>query len=142
MRIDEIGDALGEADAGSACDAIRKRVLERGADDNFTAVVVRIPGSTASEPVSRPPPPRFSQPGVLPVSSPRRSVGTVVVGLLALLALLAAGAAFWTVREMRESAPERTEVDRLRSELDSLRERVRGLEEPFGPAASPPPESP
>jgi len=142
MRIDEIGDALAEADAGSACDAIRDRVLERGADDNFTAVVVRIPGSTASEPVSRPAPPRFSQPGVLPVSSPRRSVGTVVVGLLALLALLAAGAAFWTVREMRESAPERTEVDRLRTELDSLRERVRGLEEPFGPAASPPPESP
>jgi serine/threonine protein phosphatase PrpC len=142
MRIDEIGEALAAPDAGAACETIRKRVIERGADDNFTAVVVRIPGSPSTEPVSRPAPSRSSQPGVPPVSSPRRSAGTVVVGLLALLALLAAGAAFWTVREMRESTPERSEVDRLRAELDSLRARVRGLEEPFGPTASPPPESP
>jgi serine/threonine protein phosphatase PrpC len=131
MRIDEIGDALASGDAARACETIRRRVVERGPDDNFTAAVVRILGASAStRPASAHP-----QPERPAVSPPARSVGTVVVGLLALLALLAAGAAFWMVREMQEAPPHRADVERLRSEVDSLRARVGQLEEPFGPAA-------
>jgi hypothetical protein len=64
-----------------------------------------------------------------------------VVGLLALLALLASGAAFWIAREAQQQATDRTEVEQLRQEVDSLRARLNQIEEPFGPTA-PAPGSP
>jgi serine/threonine protein phosphatase PrpC len=144
MRLDELGEAMAAPTAAAACETMRRKVDERGADDNFTAVVVRIPGPAAAavggptrgpaatEPVT--PAPRSA-----PVTPPRRSIGAVVAILLALLALLASGAAFWMANEARDQSAARTEVERLRLELDSLRARVTELEAPpFGPEGAPP----
>lgn len=129
MRLDELGVALASQSAEHACEVIRRKVIERGPDDNFTAVVVRIAGT---DPLMAP-----SSPG--PGSSmhqapppPRRSPAVVLTGFLALLALLASGFAVWIARETHASAVERAEVDRLRQEVDSVRARIQQLEEPFG----------
>lgn len=140
MRLDELGQAMAAPSAAEACARIRRKVEERGPDDNFTAVVVRIVGGPAGQAgAGGASDPGTPAPGPAPVTSPRRSVGTVVVGLLALLALLAAGAALWTARETREIGAERAELERVRQELDSLRLRVQRIEEPFGPSAGPTP---
>jgi serine/threonine protein phosphatase PrpC len=139
MRLDELGEAMSLPTAAAACDTIRRKVEERGPDDNFTAVVVRItgaaaahsPGAAGRSAAAGPVPPAPRSASVTPSRSP---VGTVVIGLLAMLALLASGAAFWMAREANELATDRTEVERLRQEVDSLRARVNQLEEPFGPA--------
>ena len=41
MRLDELGAVMAEPTAGNAVEAIRRKVIERGPDDNFTAVLVR-----------------------------------------------------------------------------------------------------
>jgi hypothetical protein len=41
MRLDELGDALALESAAAACEAIARKVEERGPDDNYTALVVR-----------------------------------------------------------------------------------------------------
>jgi serine/threonine protein phosphatase Stp1 len=139
MRLDELGAALGSASAMDACDAIRRKVLERGADDNFTAVVVRILGEAGPVTV-----PHATGRHTMhhPAGPPRRSPAVVTIGILSLLALLAAGVAFWMARDAREVAGDRTELMRLRQEVDSLRIRLQELEEPFGPAPGAPPPSP
>jgi uncharacterized protein HemX len=112
-------------------------VQERGPDDNFTAIVVKILGQgTHDHPpagaiASTSPPARGF------VSVRRRSLGTVVFALVALLALAAAGAAFWTAREVMAHSADRAEIEYLRTQLDSLRLRVNQLEQPFGPALPP-----
>lgn len=138
MRLDELGDALGAPDAAAACQRMRRKVQERGPDDNFTGIVVKISGHGTHEPhpltdasIAISPPVKDS------VSVRRRWVGTTVLSSLALLALLAAGAAFWTARQAMERSAERVEIERLRSQLDSLRLRVNQLEQPFGPALPP-----
>jgi serine/threonine protein phosphatase PrpC len=136
MRLDELGAAMGTASARDACEAIRRKVDERGPDDNFTAVVVRIPGGGGPAGPTHTPGARAMQVEPAP---PPRSPSVVVIGLLSLFALLAAGAAFWMARDAREVAADRTEVTRLRQEVDSLRLRVQELEEPFGPVTPAPP---
>jgi serine/threonine protein phosphatase PrpC len=42
MRLDELGEAMTLAGAAAACDAITRKVEERGPDDNYTAVVIRV----------------------------------------------------------------------------------------------------
>jgi len=44
MRLDELGDAMALPSAAGACEAIARKVEERGPDDNYTAVVVRVLG--------------------------------------------------------------------------------------------------
>lgn len=44
LRLDELAAAMAEPTADSACEAIRAKVDERGADDNYTAVFARIVG--------------------------------------------------------------------------------------------------
>ncbi|MBA4156567.1 MAG: protein phosphatase 2C domain-containing protein [Gemmatimonadetes bacterium] len=152
MRLDELGRAMAAPTAAAACDVIRRKVEERGPDDNFTAVVVRIvgaagasaaaPSSSAATPSAAP---YTVQPSrTAPVTSAPRSPGTVVIGLLALLALLASGVAFWMVRDTQtrgaQSADaDRARVEQLRQQVDSLRARVAEIEEPFGPATAAPP---
>jgi serine/threonine protein phosphatase PrpC len=133
MRLDELGEALAAPTAAAACDIIRGKVDERGADDNFTAAVVRIPGAPGR---SAAPAPAATARRREAVTPPRRSTSTLMLGFLSLLALLAAGAAFWTARETRERAGDRAEVEQLRQQVDSLRARIDQLEEPppFGPA--------
>jgi hypothetical protein len=77
-----------------------------------------------------------------PAGPPGRSPAVVTIGILSLLALLAAGVAFWMARDAREVAGDRTELMRLRQEVDSLRVRLQELEEPFGPAPGAPPPAP
>lgn len=42
MRLDELGHAMVVGDASTACEAIARKVEERGPDDNYTAVAVRV----------------------------------------------------------------------------------------------------
>jgi protein phosphatase len=48
MRLDELGEAMTVGDSATACEAIARKVEERGPDDNYTAVAVRVlPDSAA-----------------------------------------------------------------------------------------------
>ena len=42
MRLDELGHAMVTGDSAGACEAIARKVEERGPDDNYTAVAVRV----------------------------------------------------------------------------------------------------
>jgi len=42
MRLDELGEAMALGSSSAACEAIARKVEERGPDDNYTAVVVRV----------------------------------------------------------------------------------------------------
>ncbi|HEX8672086.1 MAG TPA: hypothetical protein VF710_09365 [Longimicrobium sp.] len=42
MRLDELGEAMTVGDSSTTCEAIARKVEERGPDDNYTAVVVRV----------------------------------------------------------------------------------------------------
>jgi protein phosphatase len=42
MRLDELGEAMMTGDSATACEAIARKVEERGPDDNYTAVAVRV----------------------------------------------------------------------------------------------------
>lgn len=42
MRLDELGEAMTVGDSATACEAIARKVEERGPDDNYTAVAVRV----------------------------------------------------------------------------------------------------
>lgn len=42
MRLDELGDAMALPSAQAICDSITRKVEERGPDDNYTAVAVRV----------------------------------------------------------------------------------------------------
>jgi serine/threonine protein phosphatase PrpC len=143
MRLDELGEAMAAPGAAATCDIIRRKVAERGPDDNYTAVAVRIIGdSDATDP--EPGPNRtlpFPEPvRAMPASPPRRSAAGIVALLLSLLALGAAGFALWTLFEGREGEAQRgAEISRLQMEVDSLRARVSELAEPFGPSADTPP---
>jgi hypothetical protein len=44
MRLDELAELMAMPSAASACDALRRKVEERGPDDNYTAVLVRALG--------------------------------------------------------------------------------------------------
>jgi serine/threonine protein phosphatase PrpC len=129
MRLDELGRAMAAPSAAEACERIRRKVEERGPDDNFTAVVVRAadPDSGAVPPA---PPRRDSVP------PPRRSPLIVATGLLTALALLAAGLALWEIRRVgAEREAQGRQLELLRGELDSIRAVVERIEDPFGPAA-------
>ncbi len=132
MRLDELAEALASPTAEEACEAIRRKVNERGADDNFTAVVVRALGTGAN--------------GVLPLNPhdmtlenpsreparPSRAGGFAMA--LAVLALALAGAAFWIARETSGVSVRDAEVVELRQQLDSLRALMdEYMVDPFAP---------
>jgi len=146
MRLDELGRALAEPSARAACEAIREKVLARGPDDNFTAVVAAVPAADGA-----PPPPPSSDPDETMISPPRSEAAsaapaprsTVGPWLVALLALLVAGLAGWMAWDARAAGAEtrqlRSEVADLRGAVDSLRLELRDAVDPFGPEISPPP---
>lgn len=135
MRLDELGETLTLPDMASTVAAIARKVEERGPDDNYTVVAVRIlggapaapgwdadPDVTREHPASPPaspvvaPPPRMEE----PVTAPRRGspLGGVAL-LVSLLALGAAGFAWWSAQR---GAPELdARVDALQRQVDSLR---------------------
>ncbi|HUE97279.1 MAG TPA: protein phosphatase 2C domain-containing protein [Longimicrobiaceae bacterium] len=137
MRLDELAAAMSAPAPAEACEAIRAKVQERGPDDNFTAVIVRAaggPGVAASTPTTA-----TSEPMSTPVQ-PRggRSAAAMIAIVLALAALGLGGFALFTAREAAEAAVEREDLQRLRSEVDSLRAVLAEFVEPFGPTAPEP----
>lgn len=137
-RLDELGEAMSAATTASVVETIRRKVEERGPDDNFTAVAVRLAGERSREDDTEPePPPRgaagapppaapiFNPATATPVThSPRRSPLGGLALFLSLAALALAGWAAWSGLQAREQAASRAEVARLRAEVDSIRARV------------------
>jgi protein phosphatase len=157
MRVEELGTAMAMASAAETCEAIRRKAAEREPDDNFTAVLVRVlgdAGRAAADPlpaaprIAHAPPPSIpSSTGATAVIGARRSnTPLVLLAALSLVALAAAGFAFWTAREVREDvraqhAAALEENARLAAEVDSLRAVVHQLAEPFGPTTTQPGDS-
>jgi serine/threonine protein phosphatase PrpC len=136
-RLDELGEAMAAASAGEVVEIIRRRVEERGPDDNFTALVVRMTGGGPREDDTEPEPPPRAAPArpaaapepadpifnpATPVNhAPRRSRLGGLALLLSLAALALAGWAAWSGLQAREQAASRDEVARLRAAMDSIR---------------------
>lgn len=134
-RLDELGEAMSAATVAEVVETIRRRVEERGPDDNFTALAVRMSGGGPREDDTEPePPPRGASAPLAaapadpifnpatPVSHPtRRSPLGGIALFLSLAALALAGWAAWSGMQAREQAASRGEVARLRAGLDSIR---------------------
>jgi serine/threonine protein phosphatase PrpC len=143
-RLDELGEALALPSARDAVTAILRKVDERGPDDNFTAVVVRIgadaaertdenatvphPGrpaaavaaASAETPARRHP---FDPPS--DVTRTRRSPLAGLAAALSVLALALGGFALFTAMQARDAAVSRgADVDRLRTSVDSIRQAL------------------
>jgi hypothetical protein len=134
----ELAHLLDAPTAGAAGEAIRRMVEERGPEDNSPAVVVWAldESAAAAPPLDRTlfMGPAHSDP---PHRRGRSALGAVAT-LLALLALAAAGYAYWTARQASvatRAAVAPATVDSLRSQIDSLRTRVGRIDQPFGPSA-------
>ncbi|HET8655139.1 MAG TPA: protein phosphatase 2C domain-containing protein [Longimicrobiaceae bacterium] len=134
LRLEELARLMGAPTADAAVEAIRRKVEERGPEDNFTAVLVRALGDPEQTLV-------MDHPPTTPARRPSRSGAGVAALMLAILALVAAGTAFWFARQARDAAADHTEIRQLRTEVDSLRTQLQRLEEPFGPSAVVPPDS-
>ncbi|HEU4454658.1 MAG TPA: protein phosphatase 2C domain-containing protein [Longimicrobium sp.] len=146
MRLDELGQAMALPSAAAAVEAVVAKVEERGPDDNFTAVVVRVLGddgtSTQESPTLAAPRPYTSvphqdstveRPARATTFNPpddvtpnRRSPLAGVAAALAVLALALAGyAAFAASRgSSADLQAARAEIAALRGSVDSLRARV------------------
>jgi PPM family protein phosphatase len=134
MRLDELAAATANGTVAEACQTIRRKVDERGADDNYTALVVRAIGGPAP-PTTAPAEDRnLSRTNMAPNTAPRRVIGGGIATALALLALALAGLALWTAWNARPDPARQTELHQLRLEVDSLRSIVDQLNDPFGPA--------
>ena len=148
VRLDELGRFMAMDSAEAACQAVARKVEERGPDDNYTVVAVRVlddgtatqeaprrahagaaasassTGSAASSASgARREDPRgpFNIPDN--VNRPSRS-GAGVATALAVLGLLLAAFATWTALQGRGQAATRAQVDSLARQVDSLRALV------------------
>lgn len=147
MRLDELGQAMALPGAAQAVEAVVAKVEERGPDDNFTAVVVRVLGddgtSTQESPTLAAPPRPYTsvphqdstvdqRPSRAPFNPPedvtpnRRSPLAGVAALLSVLALALAGYAAFAASRGSTAGMEaaRAEIAALRGSVDSLRARV------------------
>lgn len=146
MRLDELGTAMTLPSADEICRSIARKVEERGPDDNYTAVAVRVMdgggGDTMPAPPARPaasaqnaqrsagssaapvesPRNLFNPPPEIDVNGPRRTSRTGTIALL--LALLALALASYTALTARQP---RTDDPAVIAALDSLRNEVRTL---------------
>jgi PPM family protein phosphatase len=144
VRLDELARAMAAPTAAEAVEFIRGKVEERGPEDNYTAVLVRAlggPAPAATVPLPQahdPTDPMTTRPALAPAPPSRSGLG-VLATLLSLAALALGGFALWTTLGLRGEAVPRSEVVRLRTEVDSLRTRVQELSEPFGPSVAPAP---
>jgi len=138
MRLDELAAAAATGTVAEACQTIRRKVDERGADDNYTALVVRATGgpspvaAPAADPVAKDR--NLPRTNMAPTTAPRRGNGGGIATALALVALALAGLALWTAWTARPDPARQTELQQLRIEVDSLRMIVDQLNDPFGPA--------
>jgi PPM family protein phosphatase len=134
MRLDELQRAMEAPTAADACEEIRRKVEERGPDDNYTAVLIR--ALADGRPLAAAPPRRAEMSYPTPVKTRGARTGwLVVLTILVLAALALAGYAYWSAREAGLTTAEQAEIQRLRTEVDSLRLQIQELREPFGPSA-------
>jgi hypothetical protein len=145
MRLDELGEAMALGSAAAACEAVSRKVEERGPDDNYTAVVVRVlPDDGSAELADA----TLPTPGAAPAAPARRTgrhEETVVArnhddrdddvsrpsplgplaAALAGLALVVGGYAALTGTQARGTAADaRADVAALRTRVDSLAQRL------------------
>lgn len=149
MRLDELGEAMALGSAAAACEAITRKVEERGPDDNYTAVVVRVlpdDGSAALSDATLPNPGRASTPSARPVGHADETVlasrgphnlvddddvnrkpsplGPIAMAV-AVIALAVGGYAALTAGQARSAAEDtRADVAALRIQVDSLARRL------------------
>jgi serine/threonine protein phosphatase PrpC len=69
MRLDELGEAMALPSSAAICEAVTRKVEERGPDDNYTAVAVRVLDGGASENTMPAPAPRAAAATPVPVPS-------------------------------------------------------------------------
>ena len=138
MRLDELGATMALPSAAGACEAVARKVEERGPDDNYTVVTVRVlpdggggdltqeaptlpsGGAAPAAPFRpRPGPEAHRGPFNPPddVTPSRRSGALAAV--LAVLAILLSGAALWMTLQQQQGL--RAQVARLSAQVDSLR---------------------
>jgi protein phosphatase len=146
MRLDELGEAMALASSSAACEAITRKVEERGPDDNYTAVVVRVlpddgsaaladatlpsPGAAAASPARRAGHEEtvLARRGTLntddDVTTNRSPLGPLAAAL-AVLALGLGGYAALTGSQARGAAADaRADIAALRTHVDSLAQRL------------------
>ncbi|HEX5724300.1 MAG TPA: protein phosphatase 2C domain-containing protein [Longimicrobiaceae bacterium] len=171
MRLDELGAAMALPPA-EGCEAIARKVEERGPDDNYTVVAVRVvdesdqatvphpraavPAAAGADTRTLEAPPRratvFDPPTPVTRTAVRSPWGPVAA-LLSLLALALAGYALWSVLQARPAGDSRAALDSLRARVDSLAARlppdttaaVVGAGDsvpPFAPGTTPPARNP
>jgi serine/threonine protein phosphatase PrpC len=146
MRLDELGDAMALGSSQAICEAVTRKVEERGPDDNYTAVAVRVLDGGGGDTV--PAPPRrdastafaqtnpaagtapaaetrtlFNPPPEVDVNAPRRS--SPLAGIALLLALLALALAGWLAYRGMQATPAQDPA--TAAQIDSLRREVAGL---------------
>lgn len=141
MRLDELGEAMAAAGAAATVEQVMRKVAERGPDDNYTVVAVRVldgdarPASEATLPApprrrEAPPAPapgaddaprNLFNPPEAPVNARRSSP---LAWLALLLALAAAALAGWAAYQAQSRSG--AEGD-LRARVDSLAAEVRAL---------------
>ncbi len=134
MRIDELAAAMAGPTADVICDAIRRKVAERGPEDNYTAVIARAAGDDVTTLPSGVGGGSARTSTSESMNDQRRGGSSSLAMFLAVLALLASGAALGL---LISGGAARGEVPRLRAEVDSLRAVVEGLSrpiDPFGPS--------
>ena len=139
MRMDELSAAMAAATPAETCETVRRKVHERGPDDNYTAVMVRALGGPVAAPVAIPPPGIESTGMTRTVEGPaKRSAAGGIALAVAALALALAAFALWSAREAGTDAEGRAQIERLRIEVDSLRALLADGAEPLGPTAPDP----
>jgi len=131
MRLDELGQSMALRSAEEICGAIARKVEERGPDDNYTAVAVRVTEDGAAAdtlPDPGPPPPRRAaaqNAPEVPVTTRRSPWGALLALLLSLAALGLAAYALMTVRDARRGdAARQAQVDSLREEVRTVNRRL------------------
>ncbi|HEU4883702.1 MAG TPA: protein phosphatase 2C domain-containing protein [Longimicrobium sp.] len=149
MRLDELGHAMALPSSEAICQSITRKVEERGPDDNYTVVAVRVldgggdatmpapsrqsastasaaPASTASSASADAPRNLFNPPAETDLNGPRRpSRGGIAPLLIALLALGLAAYAAWAASQSRGADPAlAAQMDSLRNEVANLRARA------------------
>lgn len=80
MRLDELGEAMALGSSAAICEAVTRKVEERGPDDNYTAVAVRVLDGGGSENTMPAPPPRPSAAAPGPAPQGLRSAHSTAAG--------------------------------------------------------------
>ncbi|CAA9294850.1 MAG: hypothetical protein AVDCRST_MAG68-1763 [uncultured Gemmatimonadetes bacterium] len=162
MRLDELGQAMIVGDAATACEAIARKVEERGPDDNYTAVAVRVLPDGAAPAIDdsltqESPRPAAAVPlaARAPASGPlnppdsvtrsRTSPLAPIALVLAVLALALAGYSLMTAMTARDSARTGTAgVADLRTRVATMEASVARPDSGSAPAAAqtPPAQAP